>query len=87
MKFQVSSAVLTEQNIKMMQNVISLMDTDGSVDSNPVQTAGTLRALTLVFNQVNAPPELQPKLNALLEKANAATMMASKDGTSSDNGN
>lgn len=77
---QVSDSVLTEQNIKMMQNVISLLDADGNVDNNPVQTTGTIRALALVFDQVSAPPELQPKLNALLEKANAASMMNSKDG-------
>lgn len=76
---KVASTVLTEQNIKMMQNVITLMDTDSNVDNNPVQTTGTLRALTLVFDQVSPPAELQPKLNALIEKANAATMMNPKE--------
>lgn len=65
----------------MMQNVVSLLDADGSIDNNPVQTTGTLRALALVFAQVNAPPELQPKLASLLENANAVTLISKKDGT------
>ncbi|XP_065207082.1 ubiquitin carboxyl-terminal hydrolase puf isoform X2 [Planococcus citri] len=81
---KVASTVLTEQNIKMMQNVITLMDTDSNVDNNPVQTTGTLRALTLVFDQVSPPAELQPKLNALIEKANAATMMNPKEDLNVD---
>lgn len=65
----------------MMQNVISLLDTDGSIDNNPVQSTGTLRALSLVFSQVSPPPELQSKLTALLENANAAALISPMDGT------
>ncbi len=67
----------------MIQNVIASLDAEGTgMDSNPNQTTGTLRALSLIFAHVSAPAELQPKLASLLEKAKAHTLMNQKDGTS-----
>ena len=67
--FQVAAAILSEQNVKMMQNVIRVLELEGNVDNATTQK-GTLRALSLVFSQVNPPPDLEPKLTALLKKLN-----------------
>ena len=74
--------MLTEQNVKMMQNVIRMLDMEGvSLDNNsPIYAAGTIRALSLVFTQVSPPPDLQPKLAALLNKANVITLSGMENG-------
>jgi len=71
--FQVAAAILSEQNVKMMQNVIRVLELEGNVDNATTQKGtlrATLRALSLVFSQVNPPPDLEPKLTALLKKLN-----------------
>lgn len=78
--FQIASVVLTEQNIKMMQNVIRMLDTEGGNVDSPIHTAGTIRALSLVFTHVNPPPDLQTKLAALLNRVNVVTLPGTKDG-------
>lgn len=83
MRIQVSAAVLTEQNVKILQSVIPVLDADvGNVENSSAQTFGTIRALNLVFHQVTVPPELQAKLSALLEKANSISLITPKEGTS-----
>lgn len=78
---QVSAAVLTEQNVKILQSVIPMLDADvNNVDSGSAQTFGTIRALNLVFHHVTVPPELQAKLNLLLEKANSISLITPKEG-------
>lgn len=63
---QIAAAILTEPNVKMMQNVIKVLDLEEDIE-NTTHT-GTLRALSLVFSEVHPPPELEAKLNALLKK-------------------
>ena len=52
-----------------------MIDVDSSVD-----ISGNVRALSLVFEQVSAPPDLQPKLTALLEKASEIAAHSTKEG-------
>ena len=80
-RIQVSAAVLTEQNVKILQSVIPVLDADVSnLDSSSGQTFGTIRALNLVYHHVTVPAELQAKLNLLLEKANSISLINPKEG-------